>query len=331
MGARGAGHVRHLCGITPPSTGVVVNVGTAHLGEFGSRELIAAAKGELVEALPAGGVAVLNADDPLGRAMAARTVARVVLAGQAPDADVRAAGITLDAWARASFELVTAEGSAPVRLGLHGLHMVGNALAAAAVALAAGLPLEQVAAGLGEARPASRWRMEVAERPDGVVVVNDAFNANPDSTRAALQALAAMRAAETTRRTWAVLGEMVELGEASPAEHHEMGRLAAELGVDRVVAVGEVARPVAQGASSVTSSTGGGADSVWLPDAPAVLDLLRSQLRPGDVVLVKASRKVGLDRLAAALLAGDDLSGASVSGASVSGASVAGESVETRS
>jgi UDP-N-acetylmuramoyl-tripeptide--D-alanyl-D-alanine ligase len=325
MGARGPGHIAYLCGITPPATGVVTNVGTAHLGEFGSREAIAATKGELVEALPADGVAVLNADDPLVAAMASRTRARVVLVGQAPQAEIRAAGVTLDAWARPSFELVTPDGSIPVTLGLHGVHMVGNALAAAAVALAAGLPLDQVAAGLAEARPASRWRMEVQERPDGVVVVNDAYNANPDSARAALQALAAMHA-DASRRTWAVLGEMLELGPDSAAEHDKLGRLAAELGVDRVVAVGEGARPVAAGAASTAEATGNGTEPVWLADGPAALDLLRTELRPGDVVLLKASRGIGLDRLAAALLAGDG-----VAGEGVAGDGVAGENVESRS
>ncbi|HEY0638060.1 MAG TPA: UDP-N-acetylmuramoyl-tripeptide--D-alanyl-D-alanine ligase, partial [Pseudonocardiaceae bacterium] len=195
LSARGAGHIAALCRVAPPRIGVVLNVGSAHLGEFGSREAIAQAKGELVEALPADGLAVLNADDPAVAAMAARTTARVVLAGRAPHADVRATDVTLDPAGRASFVLHAAGTRTPVRLAVHGEHQVGNALAAIAVALELGATPADAAAALATAAPVSRWRMEVTTRPDGLTVINDAYNANPESLRAALTTLAAMAAA----------------------------------------------------------------------------------------------------------------------------------------
>jgi len=301
MGARGAGHIADLCRTTPPRIGVVLNVGTAHAGEFGGSEATARAKSELVQALPAaaaGGVAVLNADDRRVVAMAGLTTARVVTVGTAPAADVRAEEVRLDARGRATYVLHTPDGtSVPVRLGLHGAHHVGNSLAAAAVALEAGLSPAAVAQVLGAVRPVSRWRMEVVDRPDGVTVVNDAYNANPDSVRAALAALSAMAEG---RRSWAVLGEMLELGAASHAEHVEVGRLVRRSGVDRLVVVGDAARAVHDGA--LAEGAVDGEESVVVADVPAALDLLAASLRPGDVVLVKGSRGVGLERVAAGLL-----------------------------
>ena len=216
MGARGIGHVDYLARMAPPHVGVVLNVGTAHVGEFGSRAAIATAKSELVAALPADGLAVLNADDPAVRAMATVTTARVRLVGEADDADVRATDVSLDAGGRASFTVHTPQGSRAVHLGLVGRHHVGNALAVVAVATELGLSLESTCAALESARPVSRWRMEVVERADGVTLVNDAYNANPDSMRAALTALQRMGEG---RRTWAVLGTMLELGDESDALH----------------------------------------------------------------------------------------------------------------
>ncbi|MGH8939723.1 MAG: glutamate ligase domain-containing protein, partial [Actinomycetes bacterium] len=180
--------------------------------------------------------------------------------------------------------------------GLYGEHHVSNALAAAAVARELGVPVGSVAAALGTARARSRWRMEVTERPDGVTVVNDAYNANPESVRAALRTLASMAGG---RRTWAVLGEMLELGAAAPEEHRAVGRLAVQTGVSRLVAVGEGARPVQEGARETD-----GEESVLVPDAAAALALLREGVRPDDVVLVKASRAAGLEKVAEGLLAG---------------------------
>ncbi|MET1072676.1 MAG: UDP-N-acetylmuramoyl-tripeptide--D-alanyl-D-alanine ligase [Umezawaea sp.] len=292
LSARGPGHIAALCRVAQPRIGVVLNVGRAHLGEFGSPEAIAAAKGELVEALPAwvdgaGGVAVLNADDPAVAAMASRTRARVLTVGRSPGADVRADDVVLDA-GRARFRLVVdhgaAQGTAEVALRLVGAHHVGNALAAAAVAFECGATPEGVAAALSGAAPASRWRMEVTDRPDGVTVINDAYNANPESMRAALQALASVGSG--SRRTWAVLGRMAELGEQSAAAHAETAAVAAELGVDELVTI---AAPEYGAGRAVA-------------DVAAALDLLHAELEPGDVVLVKASRAAGLDRLADALL-----------------------------
>jgi UDP-N-acetylmuramoyl-tripeptide--D-alanyl-D-alanine ligase len=188
MGARGIGHIRYLTTLTPPRIGVVLNVGTAHIGEFGSKEAIATAKGELVEALPPaadGGVAVLNAADPRVRAMAARTAARPLYFGESEDADVRAEDIGLTPDGRPAFRLRTPTGCAPVMLRLYGEHHVSNALAAAAVAHEVGMSAEAIAETLSTAGPLSKWRMEVTERADGVTIVNDAYNANPDSVRAA--------------------------------------------------------------------------------------------------------------------------------------------------
>jgi len=296
MGSRGIGHITYLSRMAPPRIGVVLNVGTAHIGEFGTREAIGTAKAELVQCLPATGFAVLNADDPIVAAMASQTRADVLLVGRSAGATVRATEISLDLQARASFTLVTDQGSAPVALGLHGEHHVGNALAVAAVALAVGMSLQAVAAALGEARPLSRWRMEVHERPDGVTIINDAYNANPDSTRAALNALATMGQG---RRTWAVLGEMRELGSDSITEHDALGRLAVRLNVTRVVAVGDGTQPIDKAARHAGSSP---AESTWVPDIEAAYDLLRQRLAPGDIVLLKSSHDAGLRLLGDRLL-----------------------------
>ncbi len=299
--ARGLGHIRYLSQIAPPDIGVVLNVGSAHLGEFGSRAVIAQAKGELVEALTADGLAVLNADDAAVLAMASRTRARVVTVGEAATADVRAHDVSTDELGRARFTVVHGEQSAPVHLRLTGSHHVGNALSAAAVALACGLPLPDVAAALSTARAQSRWRMEIAERDDGVLVVNDAYNANPESMRAALKALAELGRARGGR-TFAVLGPMGELGPDAVAEHDALGRLIVRLDVSRLIAVGAAARPIAQGAALEGSWNG---ESSWVPDIDAALVLLRESLAPGDVVLVKASRAARLERLAQSLLDDD--------------------------
>jgi UDP-N-acetylmuramoyl-tripeptide--D-alanyl-D-alanine ligase len=275
-------------------------VGRSHLGEFGSQEQIAVAKGELVEALPADGVAVLNADDLLVSAMRSRTKARVVLFGQSPNATVRAENVVLDETARASFELHTPAGSTGVTLGLYGAHMVNNALAAAAIALELGADLDSVAKGLSSAVPVSRRRMEVTTRADGVTVVNDSYNASPEAVREALKTLATMGRSGDGRRTWAVLGPMGELGEDSVAVHDEIGRLVVRLDIGKLVVVGAAARPIHQGASLEGSW---GEESVLVPDVDAAVALLRAELRPGDVVLVKAAKAARLWRIADALLA----------------------------
>ncbi|SFB38245.1 UDP-N-acetylmuramoyl-tripeptide--D-alanyl-D-alanine ligase [Amycolatopsis marina] len=303
LSARGPGHIAELASVAPPRIGVVLNVGSAHVGEFGSREGIAKTKGELAEALPSadnGGVAVLNMDDPLVAAMARRTNARVVGFGENATATVRAENVTLDDQARASFRLVTPVGEGDVTLPLYGEHHVANALAAAAVALELGCPVADVARRLGAVQRRSDRRMEVSTRADGLTVLNDSYNANPESVRAALKTLASM---SRGRRSWAVLGVMGELGADSVTAHDEIGRLAVRLNINRLVVVGgedSAAVPMHLGASHEGSW---GEESVLVPDTDAAIALLRAELRPDDVMLVKASKVAQLWRVADAVLA----------------------------
>jgi UDP-N-acetylmuramoyl-tripeptide--D-alanyl-D-alanine ligase len=306
MGARGIGHIAYLCGLTGPDLGVVLNVGTAHLSRFGGQAAIAQGKGELVEALAPAGLAVLNADDPLVAGMAARTTARVVFTSIAGDerAQITAERIRLDDQARAGFDLITPAGSAPVQLAVYGEHQVPNALAAAAVGIEVGLSPAEVAQALSGAGAASPWRMEVRRRPDGLVVVNDAYNANPHSMAAALRALVAMSGpsgSPASTRHWAVLGMMVDLGSGSAEGHRAIGRLAAELGLAGLIAVGPEAVPIAEGAAG--SSAAGSIEVFAAPDLAEALALVQQNVRRTDVVLIKASRDVGLERLAADILA----------------------------
>ncbi|MFE2315853.1 UDP-N-acetylmuramoyl-tripeptide--D-alanyl-D-alanine ligase [Streptomyces sp. NPDC059441] len=296
MGARRIGHIRDLTRIAQPDISVVTNVGTAHVGEFGGRENIAQAKGEIVEALPARGLAVLNADDPLVLAMAHRTRGRVVTYGLGEQATVRAADVVLDAHGQPSYILHAPEGSARVHLQLVGEVQVHNSLAAAAVGREAGLDIAQIAELLSTATPQSRWRMETATRADGVTVINDAYNANPHSLRSSLDALAAMTGGRD-QRSIAVLGRMNELGDDARTAHEDIGRHTAALNLDQLIVVGgDEAGWIQQAASSA------GIQAVHLPDQETALELLRSILRSGDVVLVKASRGVQLQQLADALL-----------------------------
>lgn len=302
--ARGLDHIAYLCGIARPQIGVVLNVGAAHLGEFGSRTAVAQAKGELVEALPDDGLAVLNADDDAVIAMAARTRARVTTFGLGTDADVRAVDVVLDDLARPTFRMLTARGGVDVSLSLHGAHHVSNALAAAAVAVELGLDLEAVAAGLARSQAVSRWRMQVSERADGLVVINDAYNANPESMKAALAALRAMGAGGArARRTHAVLGVMAELGPTAATAHREVGAAAAVIGVQQLVVVGAAAQGIADGAIDAGLEP----ERVIVVDGVAdAVSHLEKDLGDGDVVLVKASRSADLQRVAEALLAGPD-------------------------
>jgi UDP-N-acetylmuramoyl-tripeptide--D-alanyl-D-alanine ligase len=296
LSARGPGHIAYLCRIAPPRYGVVLNVGHAHAGEFGGLDQVARAKGELVEALPADGVAILNADDPRVLAMAARTAARVVTIGVDDRAAlIRAADVRLDDLGRPSFTLLTPEGPAAVTLRLHGAHIVPDAVAAAALARELGLGLADIADGLSAAVARSRWRMEVHRRRDGVTVINDAYNANPESVAAALRAL---RHLVGDGRGFAVLGHMAELGDTSRASHEDIGELAARADLAGLIAVGEEAAPILAGARRVRSWTG---EALAVPDGAAALDALANQLKPGDVVLVKASRAAHLEGVAEAL------------------------------
>jgi UDP-N-acetylmuramoyl-tripeptide--D-alanyl-D-alanine ligase len=307
MSARHPGNIAALAAIARPSIAVVLNVGTAHLGEFGSREVIARTKGELPQAVPSSGVVVLNADDTAVAAMAALTDARVVRVSREPGTtvDVWAGPVTLDELARPRFTLHTADGEVEIALAVHGDHQVSNALSAAAVALECGATLEQVAAALAGAGPVSRHRMQVSTRADGVTVINDAYNANPDSMRAGLKALAWMASDKTGdrgtgRRSWAVLGEMAELGEDAISEHDRIGRLAVRLDVSRLIVVG-TGRSLGAMHHGAVMEGSWGAESTMVADADAALELLRAELQPGDVVLVKASNSAGLGALADAI------------------------------
>jgi UDP-N-acetylmuramoyl-tripeptide--D-alanyl-D-alanine ligase len=300
MGARHVGDLRTSCTIAPPDVSVVLNVGKAHIGEFGSQARIAEAKGEIVEALHEDGVAVLNLDDPLVAAMSARTTARVQTFGSAVAADVRLEDVALDDLGRPSFTLRAGADQERVSLGLVGEHHAANAAAAAATALALGLRLDTVAEALASSTATSRGRMEVAERTDGVTVIDDAYNANPDSVRAALKALAAIGRGRPGSRTVAVLGEMRELGESALEEHDAVGRLAVRLDIQQLLVVGAAARPIHLGASLEGSW---GDESVFVEDTDAATDWLRRHLAPGDVVLFKASNAVQLSRVAQAVLA----------------------------
>ncbi|MEE3852150.1 UDP-N-acetylmuramoyl-tripeptide--D-alanyl-D-alanine ligase [Gordonia sp. LSe1-13] len=280
MGARGVGHIDLLCSIARPTVGIVTRVEGVHLELFGDIESVARAKGELVESLPVDGLAVLNADDERVAAMAERTDAGVLTFGLTSSADVSASGVVVDDELRASFRLHTPWGDADIALGARGEHQVPNALAAVAAAGWLGVPVERMAQGLIVAA-LSGLRMELATSAAGVVVLNDAYNANPTSMAAALRSLAALDAG----RRVAVLGTMGELGAGSAAAHASIAEQARDLGIE-VIAVdapdyGESARHV--------------------PDVDAaVADL--ADLRSGDAVLVKASRVAALERVAAALL-----------------------------
>jgi UDP-N-acetylmuramoyl-tripeptide--D-alanyl-D-alanine ligase len=306
MSARHRGNIAALARIAPPSIAVVLNVGTAHLGEFGSREAIAATKAELPQAVPASGVVILNADDSAVAAMADDTAARVVRVSRSPGADVWASDVTLDEVARPRFTLHAAPGEVPVELAVHGDHQVSNALCAAAVALECGAGLDQVAAALAAAGPVSARRMQVSTRSDGVTVINDAYNANPDSMRAGLKALAWMARSPAAdgadrRRSWAVLGEMAELGDDAISEHDSIGRLAVRLDVSRLVVVG-TGRSLSAMHQGAVMEGSWGSESTMVADADAALALLRAELGEGDVVLVKASKVAGLAALADALV-----------------------------
>lgn len=302
LSARAPGNIAALAEIAPLDIGAVLNVGTAHLGEFGSRDVIAQTKGELVEALPASGLAILNADDDKVAAMAARTQARVRTVGLSAAADLYATAVEIDDEARASFVLNLEGETAQVRLKVHGEHQVSNALVAASVAIECGQSLAQVAESLSVATARSSRRMDVQTRADGVTVINDSYNANPDSVKAALRSVAVMaRTANPPRPSWAVLGEMGELGDEAITEHDLVGRYLVRLNISHliVVGLGRPQRALFQGAIQEGSW---GAEAEHVESAEDALAILNDRLAPGDVVLVKASQAVGLWTVAESLL-----------------------------
>ncbi|MDI3213496.1 UDP-N-acetylmuramoyl-tripeptide--D-alanyl-D-alanine ligase [Arthrobacter sp. AL12] len=308
MGATGVGHIRYLAEMVRPDIGVVLGVGTAHAGEFGGVDNIAIAKGELVEALPASGTAVLNLDDARVAAMAARTRATVLGYTAQPARDsvgdtagantaaaelVRAGGLGLTSGGSPEFDLFLPGESAGhhVVARLIGAHHIANLLAAAAAAHAAGVPAARIAASLGAQTAASRWRMERTERPDGVTVINDAYNANPESMRAALRTLADLGRG---RRTWAVLGAMLELGPDSIREHMAVGTQVVRLNISRLVVVGREARSLYV---SAVNEGSWGDECVFAETPEEAYELLQAELEPGDLVLFKSSNSIGLRHL----------------------------------
>ncbi|MBD7993760.1 UDP-N-acetylmuramoyl-tripeptide--D-alanyl-D-alanine ligase [Arthrobacter sp. Sa2CUA1] len=303
MGATGIGHISYLADMVRPDIGVVLCVGTAHAGEFGGVENIARAKGELAEAIAPEGTVVLNGDDIRVAAMDKRTTGQVLLFTSSADElpgghkTLRAVDAGTDSQGRPVFTLRFPDGSEHrVESGLIGAHHTANLLAAAGAAWAAGIAPADIAAGLSGQKAASRWRMERTDRPDGVTVINDAYNANPESMRAALRTLAELGKG---RRTWAVLGEMLELGAESVTEHDSIGRYAVRLNISKLIVVGTGARALHTGAV-MEGSWGDESQFVQTPEeAQAVLE---AGLEPGDIVLFKSSNGAGLrflgDRIA---------------------------------
>ena len=292
MGARFPGNIAELCVIARPTVGVITRIGMAHAGLLGGPEGVARTKGELLEALDAQGLAVLDADDPFTPGLVARTSARVVTVSANPGADLRAHAIELDDELRPTFLLETPWGSGSVRLAVRGAHQVTNAALAAAVGLAHGVPFPELAESLAAVEPAP-WRMEVSRAPSGALVIDDSYNANPSSTAAAVGALAQVN---TTGRRIAVLGEMLELGDHSEEEHAALGRLVAERGIDVLVVVGAEAAPAAAAARAA-----GSIEVHEVADAAAAGALVAPMVHDRDVVLVKGSRAVGLEAVARVL------------------------------
>ncbi|MFN2589637.1 MAG: UDP-N-acetylmuramoyl-tripeptide--D-alanyl-D-alanine ligase, partial [Actinomycetota bacterium] len=305
MGSRGPGHIRLLCEVARPHIGVVTNVGVAHMELFGSPDILRASKRELPESLPHDGVAILNGDDPVVKEYASHTDAKPLFFGLSNDADVKAERIAVSReTGRATFHVLTPSGSASVTLPVPGEHMVPNALAAAAVGSALGVTAEETAKGVTRAE-ISGGRMDVFKAPDGVTVIDDSYNANPTSVAAALKAARWMAG---DGRCIAVLGTMAELGPISVEEHGRVGELLVRLGIDVLVTVGEEARVIAAEAERE------GLESQHIFPCDHVdeaVTLVRRLVRAGDLVLVKASRAAGLERLAEAFRSGQTAAKAS--------------------
>lgn len=286
MGARHKGDIAQLCEIASPDIGVVLKVGNAHVGEFGSREIIAKTKAELINSLPETGTAILGLYDEYTPLMAKGRTLRTLTFGETHDADVRATDVDIRE-GRAHFDLVTPQGRSAVGLRLIGTHQISNALAVASVATALDIPLDVIAVGLSTADVVSKWRMELHEL-DGVLLINDAYNANPDSTAAALRSLA-LFAQERGGQSWAFLGKMHELGEESARDHANIGTLAQSLGIDHLVAVG--AREY--GADVMPES----AMRVHLCSDQLQAQEFVQHIQEGDVLLFKASRAEKFEEL----------------------------------
>jgi UDP-N-acetylmuramoyl-tripeptide--D-alanyl-D-alanine ligase len=289
MGAEGLGSITYLAKMAQPDVAVILKVGMAHAGEFGGIENTAKIKGELAEAVGEDAHLVLNADDGLVAAMKDRTKAKVHWFGTSAQAGLWASKISLSK-SGTSFVLNWPDGTtSAVQLSILGEHHIMNALAAASVSSLLGASHEQIVNALEKMELAERWRMQRIERPDGVIVINDAYNASPDSMKAALQTLAQLGRMGT--RTVAVLGEMAELGEYSRHEHDSIGRLVVRLNIDQLVVVGEGAKLIHMGATQEGSWDG---ESQFFPSIAEALEYLRGILADGDTVLVKSSKSANL-------------------------------------
>ena len=293
MGARHSGDIAALCDIARPTIGAVLVVGRAHVGEFGSREVVARAKGELIDALPALGIAILGMYDEFTPTMgAAREDISRITFGEKSSCNVRAADVEIRE-GRAHFDLVTSAGRAAVSLRLLGAHQIANALAAATIATALKVPIESIAATLSTAEVHSRWRMELHDLDD-YVVINDSYNANPESMSAALRTLA-LFAQERGGASWAFLGKMHELGESEQDSHQEIGRLINELGIDHLVSIATNLYNI----ESIEGMEGMEGEELSLHNCATQQEALEiaSHIAAGDSVLVKASRAEGLEQL----------------------------------
>jgi UDP-N-acetylmuramoyl-tripeptide--D-alanyl-D-alanine ligase len=292
MGMRGLGHIKYLVQIAKPNISVVTNVGQAHIGEVGSIENIAIAKSEIVTDLTNQDFAVLNFDDVRVRQMADKTKAKVFTYGFSGNADFVAENVVTKSDGTCAFDLIHRADRAKVSLQIPGEHNVYNALASAAVAKIVGMTIDQIAKALNQVTIKSKWRMEVQKLPNSITLINDAYNANPESMAAALKTLASI---ETTGRRWAILGTMHELGEQAMPEHDRIGRLAVRLNIDQLVVVGDQAKALHLGAAQEGSWDG---ESVWFKDFSQACDYICKRVKPNDVLLFKASRSEEFDLLA---------------------------------
>jgi UDP-N-acetylmuramoyl-tripeptide--D-alanyl-D-alanine ligase len=289
MGARRVGNIKYLVDIAKPNLAIITHIGSAHIEIFGSLENLRKTKAEIVKDLSQNDYAILNADDPNTAIVRDLTKAKVFLFGLSDQSDVYARNIAFDASGRPNFEMVFKGESAKVELQHLGVHNVSNALAAAAAFLIQGIDLKTVAQLLSKAKSVSKWRMQEVFAPQEVLIINDAYNANPESTKAALAGLTQIA---QRRRKIAILGEMKELGELSESAHQDIGKHAAQLGIDHLLVVGVGAKPAVFGANSVKDWKG---EATFHENIAALMDYAKQLVTGHDVVLVKASRSIGLE------------------------------------